>query len=365
MPAPLAKGLIIAASVLVAAGIAVYEHPQVQEWFERTRRRIAVVINGPADGHDEAPYHAGIKGENVAAAVEAARRKREEILAKNGALFVRPSANRHPASSSHSSSHELQERNSGSNTSRGVTSDDVLKTNGSGGYTLRNTSAQPTSAGEPSLRLRSGGIGESSVENKKTGLGSTNETQVLFDAEAENDIPWGGDETRQGTADSAPRGDDAEPLLRFNEDASSQSSSGVLATPPSTDSGRRSTPGQSPRQGQPRSSTYSSINEWAASTSPAFHTSPPAPASYDAFSAADNPFESEVAPSSSTLRSSTQDVTSVANSDDEDGVVEVSGDAHDSDAPYSDIISQTSGMHTPATWTEVGSEVSDGDFGGQ
>ena len=359
-------GLIIAASVLVAAGIAVYENPQVQEWFERTRRRIAVAINGPVDGHNEAPYRTGVKEEDVAAAIEAARRKREEILGTNGALFVRPSANRHP--SSPSSSHELQEKTPVASTSRGVVVDDLLKENGFGGYTVRNSSAQPTNVGDRSLRLRSSGAGESNVKKEKTGLGSTSETQVLFDAVAENDADPGRDETRPDAARSAPRGDVAEPLLRFNEDVSSQSSSGVLATPPSTDSGRRSTPGQSPRQRQARSSTYSSIDEWAASTSPAFHASPPAPASYDAFpaaAAADNPFESGVAPPSSTVRSSAEDVSSVANSDDDDGVVEVSGDAHDSDAPYSDIISQTSGMHTPATWTEVGSEVSDGDLGGQ
>ncbi|KAK5277137.1 hypothetical protein LTR16_010191, partial [Cryomyces antarcticus] len=45
MPAPLAKGIIIAASVLVAAGIAFYENPQVREWIEQSRRKIAMALN--------------------------------------------------------------------------------------------------------------------------------------------------------------------------------------------------------------------------------------------------------------------------------------------------------------------------------
>ncbi|KAF2870680.1 hypothetical protein BDV95DRAFT_574328 [Massariosphaeria phaeospora] len=49
MPAPLAKGLIIAASVIVAAGIAIYESPQVRQWVDQSRRKIAVALHSLGD----------------------------------------------------------------------------------------------------------------------------------------------------------------------------------------------------------------------------------------------------------------------------------------------------------------------------
>jgi hypothetical protein len=49
MPAPLAKGIIIAASVLVAAGIAIYESPQVRQWVDQGRRKIAVALHSLGD----------------------------------------------------------------------------------------------------------------------------------------------------------------------------------------------------------------------------------------------------------------------------------------------------------------------------
>ncbi|EEP78780.1 predicted protein [Uncinocarpus reesii 1704] len=49
MPAPLAKGIVITISVLVAAGIAVYESPQIQEWLQSSRRKIALTLNNWGD----------------------------------------------------------------------------------------------------------------------------------------------------------------------------------------------------------------------------------------------------------------------------------------------------------------------------
>ncbi|KAH8725643.1 hypothetical protein GQ44DRAFT_706884 [Phaeosphaeriaceae sp. PMI808] len=49
MPAPLAKGIIIAASIVVAAGIAIYESPQVRAWVDQSRRKIAVALHNLGD----------------------------------------------------------------------------------------------------------------------------------------------------------------------------------------------------------------------------------------------------------------------------------------------------------------------------
>ena len=54
--ANLASGLIIATSIIIAAGIAVYENEQIREWIEMSRRRIAIAIQGLGnDGHSLSP----------------------------------------------------------------------------------------------------------------------------------------------------------------------------------------------------------------------------------------------------------------------------------------------------------------------
>ncbi|KAE8348835.1 hypothetical protein BDV28DRAFT_142600 [Aspergillus coremiiformis] len=49
MPTPVAKGIIITVSALVAAGIAVYESPQFREWVNNSRRKIAVALHNLGD----------------------------------------------------------------------------------------------------------------------------------------------------------------------------------------------------------------------------------------------------------------------------------------------------------------------------
>ncbi|KAF7713126.1 Uncharacterized protein PECH_001653 [Penicillium ucsense] len=49
MPAPLAKGIIVTVSVLVAAGVAVYQSPQFQQWVTNSRRKIAVALHNLGD----------------------------------------------------------------------------------------------------------------------------------------------------------------------------------------------------------------------------------------------------------------------------------------------------------------------------
>ncbi|KAJ5682318.1 hypothetical protein N7462_005483 [Penicillium macrosclerotiorum] len=49
MPAPLAKGIIVTVSVLVAAGVAVYQSPQFQQWVTTSRRKIALALHNLGD----------------------------------------------------------------------------------------------------------------------------------------------------------------------------------------------------------------------------------------------------------------------------------------------------------------------------
>ncbi|RJE20047.1 hypothetical protein PHISCL_07620 [Aspergillus sclerotialis] len=94
MPTPIAKGsgIIITVSALVAAGIAVYESPQFQEWVNNSRRKIAVALHNLGDGiqprDSQSPIREDISmvEEGGEAAQERLRRYREEIL-QRGVLF--------------------------------------------------------------------------------------------------------------------------------------------------------------------------------------------------------------------------------------------------------------------------------------
>lgn len=83
MPAPLAKGLIIAASVIVAAGIAVYESPQVRQWVEQYRRKIAIALHSLGD--EIQPRRNSDSSEDW----EERKRRREEIVRQNRNELIR------------------------------------------------------------------------------------------------------------------------------------------------------------------------------------------------------------------------------------------------------------------------------------
>jgi hypothetical protein len=93
--APVAKGLIIVASVVVAAGVAIYENPQVRQWVDTSRRKIAVALHSLGDEinpsasrsrRNSAPSAFGNRSNNQA---EDARKHREDVLRKNRADMIR------------------------------------------------------------------------------------------------------------------------------------------------------------------------------------------------------------------------------------------------------------------------------------
>ncbi|KAF2258999.1 hypothetical protein CC78DRAFT_86646 [Lojkania enalia] len=85
MPAPLAKGLIIAASVLVAAGIALYESPQVRQWVDQSRRKIAIALHSLGDEIQPRPRRTSESSQDY----EARRRKEESLRRRKSDLIRR------------------------------------------------------------------------------------------------------------------------------------------------------------------------------------------------------------------------------------------------------------------------------------
>ncbi|KAL1883467.1 hypothetical protein Plec18167_002471 [Paecilomyces lecythidis] len=92
MSAPLAKGLIITVSVLVAAGIAAYENPQVRQWVINSRRKVAVALHNLGDEihpGESPPEDISMTEEMGEAAEERRRRAREELMRRRAVLEAR------------------------------------------------------------------------------------------------------------------------------------------------------------------------------------------------------------------------------------------------------------------------------------
>ncbi|RAL11120.1 uncharacterized protein BO97DRAFT_406354 [Aspergillus homomorphus CBS 101889] len=90
MPTPVAKGIIITVSALVAAGIAVYESPQFRQWVNNSRRKIALALHSLGD--DINPHDATLRQdismtEEVGAAAEERRRLAREELQRRRSLL--------------------------------------------------------------------------------------------------------------------------------------------------------------------------------------------------------------------------------------------------------------------------------------
>ncbi|KAF2502367.1 hypothetical protein BU16DRAFT_521104 [Lophium mytilinum] len=85
---PMGTGLIIAASVLVAAGIAIYESPQVRQFIEHSRRKIAVALHSLGD--EIQPRRSFSHSSNDAETAQQVRRRRmEEIVRRNQNELIR------------------------------------------------------------------------------------------------------------------------------------------------------------------------------------------------------------------------------------------------------------------------------------
>lgn len=80
---PLQTGLIIAASVLVAAGIAIYESPQVRQWVDQSRRKIAVALHSLGDEIQPRRNPEPLDD------FELRKRRREELVRRNRNELIR------------------------------------------------------------------------------------------------------------------------------------------------------------------------------------------------------------------------------------------------------------------------------------
>lgn len=76
-------GLIITASVLVAAGIACYENEQIREWILNSRRKLAIALHSLGEEIDPQSRSQNNSQSNDEEAAEARRNRRHEIIRLN------------------------------------------------------------------------------------------------------------------------------------------------------------------------------------------------------------------------------------------------------------------------------------------
>lgn len=79
-------GLIFSLTILIAAGLAVYDNPQVRQWVDSSRRKIALALHslgdeiGPNSNSRESAPDASTREDEGPEAVERRRKARQEIL---------------------------------------------------------------------------------------------------------------------------------------------------------------------------------------------------------------------------------------------------------------------------------------------
>ncbi|KXH53760.1 hypothetical protein CSAL01_03610 [Colletotrichum salicis] len=364
----LASAGIIAVSVAVAAAIAIYESPELQRYANDVRRRIAMALHSLGEGfepNDRPPMFnrpedaqgflesRGGADAGVDADDETRRRQREEILYWNAVALAKKEKERIEAEES--GSRELPPPGP----TRGRSFDDFLHEDKSGekGSFVFNTGAN-TYNDEGLVRRRPEGVRGLNASLYANPFADEHQIdqEELPVMEEPISLSPGHDEavsdiysatTRD--ADERPRDIAATiaqmpPLVDVSETSSQSEKSTTLDRELGAD--EYMTAGQENRE-----EAYASIQAWAQGSSPSnFYSplpmSPPVPMSEPELVS-----EGELTPTdSASLAGSGEDVAN-------DAASSRAGD----NSRYYDVLSESEGMMTPASWSEVGSVVSESE----
>lgn len=185
MPAPLAKGLIIAASVLVAAGIAIYESPQVRQWVDQSRRKIAIALHSLGD--EIQPQRRASESYHD---FESRKNRREEIIRRNRNELIRRAREEGVAvdldelAKIGSENMEMAERRSRADRTKSF--DDMV---GSDGMLRQDAKATGQHVSNSGLRKR-GAAGFAAGSAAAAAMANPfSDDQVLFDDDDEDEAP--------------------------------------------------------------------------------------------------------------------------------------------------------------------------------
>ncbi|KAI1446390.1 hypothetical protein F5Y02DRAFT_382768 [Annulohypoxylon stygium] len=376
MPVPVvAKVGVIALSVAVAAAIAVYESPELQRMANDLRRRIAIALHSLGDSvtpqerenlfnrPEDAEGFFRSRGVDINAGGdmdvdaddETRRRQREEIMYWN-ALREEKKARE-----------QGDPEKAGGSRPRGSSFDDFLREDGNaekGTYVFQTGLEAQNNEG---LRRRGDGargLSQSIYTNPFSDEHGIDENIVFENSlmdpekdEIESDIYSAS--TQLGVKDNSPQ---TATLLPSPEITSAAASTAPLVDTEDRTSTLPSAPVQSERELGPdeymtagqddRHDAYSSIQAWAHDASSASFYSPLPVSPPEPMSEPELISDGMLTPT---------DSASLAGSGEDIGEA-VSAVSWSGSRPY-DVMSDDEGMMTPASWTEVGSVVSESEAG--
>lgn len=360
-------GLIISFSLLFAAGAALYENPQVRQWVDESRRKVAVALHSlgdelapqQSDEREQRRRDASTREDESAEAAERRRRARQEILERGRMMEERRRA---------AAEEQQQQPNKGKGKS--MSFDDLVDKDGS----LKKEEAEPeveapiatTTAAEPNfqgqqagLRHRGASTGESS-SNAAAALGATVANPFVDENFVDRFGSWeearwaAENESRSPTPTLAsppvppkPAAYQPQTLLIDTADVVSNHPSEQLVslTPTTTassaaadlaelDQGDRRPQASSPE-------SYLSVDEWAQEQSvhQSFHSPPQSLA--DALVHSQQPHNNAAVTGEGSVADSVEHASQAGTED-----IDVMSEFED-------------GINTPSTWTEVGSMASE------
>ncbi|KAI1410824.1 hypothetical protein F5Y13DRAFT_166900 [Hypoxylon sp. FL1857] len=363
---------VIALSVAVAAAVAVYESPELQRMANDLRRRIAIALRTLGDNispqerenlfnrPEDAEGFFRSRGVNfdgqpdVDADDETRRRQREEILYWNAVREEKRERERRDS-----------EKTGGARSrasTRGSSFDDFLRADGNAekGTYVFQTGAEPQN--NEGLRRRGDGargLAQSVYTNPFTDEHGIDENVAFENSlmdpekdELESDIYSASTELGMKTdtpqsATLSPEPAATAPLVHIEDHTPTTQS--ASAEPSERELG----PDEYMTAGQDSHDAYSSIQAWAHDASTASFYSPLPVSPTTPLSEPELISEGMLTPT---------DSASLAGSGEDIGAEAASARSWSEGRPY-DVMSDDEGMMTPASWTEVGSVVSESDTG--
>ena len=357
----LASGAVVAVSVAVATAIAIYESPELRRYADDVRRKIAVALHNMGDGigphdHREPMFNRpedadgflqsrGGEAAGVEADEETKRRQREELLYWNSVRLEKQEREREKLET------ETEQRPRA--ISQGSSFDDFLRQDDAAerGTFVFNTGADVRS-GNDGLRNRSEGS-----RSFFTPMYASNpfadehhiDTQEMDELEASryisppqdeiSDIYSATDRGQEESTHTAP--ETPATLVDVHSPPSPPRSSVTLERELADD--EYMTAGQ-----EERNEAYASIQAWAQNSSANFYSPLPSTASV-ATSEPEVISEGQLTP--------TDSVSVIEDFYHEDA----QSTRADENGRYFDVMSESEGMATPASWSEVGSVISESD----
>ncbi|KAF2401990.1 hypothetical protein EJ06DRAFT_529128 [Trichodelitschia bisporula] len=210
MPLPIAKGVIIVTSIVLAAGLAIYhEDERFREWIDSSRRKIAMTLHSLGDGINPRQHRDSDDESDSPEAEATRRRRRQEIIRMNRLELIRQAQSEGIAV-------DLDELESMGTSAQGSGFDSIVMTDG----TLRDT-ANTTATDLADGKVRRRGTAGSRGFERGTLYANPfdDEAQVLFDQQligTDEDETATLRESRGSTKTSQKPAD--EPLIDYSAD---------------------------------------------------------------------------------------------------------------------------------------------------